>query len=709
MFTADLWTPVGTGEDAYAGFVGARCIHSNPRSWGRRMTASVARCGKVVLGLVLLAAGGSGPASGGACVDVPLVATQLPRQGPAGRRGGGTGAGLPHSTRFAGARLVLVSPSGEVRALSGEFDSACDPNVSFDAGRLLFAGRRAGGGRWRVWEMGLDGGDVRAVSPEHMDAWSPIYVSTLFTLDSPEPWLTTVFVGIEPARGGFGRPAVSSLYNIKLDGTELRRLTYTPHQNLDPFQMWDGRVIYSAESRPHEPGRTLGRQGIFAIHVEGADMELYGGRTGASIQQMPCATERGIVVFVELSSVSRENGGQLACVDERRPHVTYRRLSQDPLKSFLHPAPWRDNTVLVAQRDAGGEGTWGIVAMDIDRGQTHVVFDTPEYDEVQAVAVQPRRRPDGHSTVVEPRFRTGTFYGLNCSIADTMREAHLPPGSVKRVRFVEGVLESPGVTAGNEPHWPFPPRRLIGEAPVEADGSFNAEVPADTPLLLQTLDERGLALGTCGWIWVKPKETRGCIGCHEDPERIPENEYVLALRRPSTRLVLPPHQRRSVSFRGDVAPLLRRHCASAECHGGGNTPLHLPLASDSSAGAGIKESYAALMAPAEACVRPVSTAPLPGRYVDAGRARTSWLIWQLAGQNTARPWDDTAMDAPGGAREVRQMPPAGAGDALRAESVRTIIQWIDLGAPLDPVGGTAPAEAAAQDQAHPAAVGQSGT
>jgi len=70
---------------------------------------------------------------------------------------------------------------------------------------------------------------------------------------------------------------------------------------------------------------------------------------------------------------------------------------------------------------------------------------------------------------------------------------------------------------------PFVQRRLVGEAPVEADGSFNVEVPADVPLLLQTLDERGLALATCGWFWVKPREKRGCIGCHEDPERVPEN------------------------------------------------------------------------------------------------------------------------------------------------------------------------------------------
>ena len=49
-------------------------------------------------------------------------------------------------------------------------------------------------------------------------------------------------------------PAASSLYNVKLDGTELRRLTFNPNHNLDPFQMWDGRVIYSAERYPHEPG-----------------------------------------------------------------------------------------------------------------------------------------------------------------------------------------------------------------------------------------------------------------------------------------------------------------------------------------------------------------------------------------------------------------------------------------------------------------------
>lgn len=677
------------------------------------MTTSVVKSDKRLLclgiaGLLWLAAGGFSAACAGAVLDVPLVATQVPLENMQGRRGRGDPMGLMRPAWLAGARLVLVLPSGDVRVLSGGFESACDPQVSFDAQRLLFAGRKASGDLWRVWEMGLDGGDLRAISPAHMDAWSPLYVSTLFTLESPEPWLTAVFVGIEPARGVAKRTPVPSLYNIKLDGTEVRRLTYTPHQCLDPFQMWDGRVIYSAESHSPEPGGHEGRFGLFAIHMEGADMELYGGTAGAPVQLMPCATELGRVVFVEPDSPSREGGGRLACVDERRPHATYRRVSHDSGMAYLYPSPWRGNRILVAQREIRGEGSWGISAMDLDRGWSELVFDTAEFHEIQAVVAQPRRRPDGHSTVVEPRFDTGTFYGLNCYVADAMREAHLAPGSIKRVRLIEGVLESPIVSAENERRWPFLSRRLIGEAPVESDGSFNVEVPADTPLLLQTLDERGLSLGTCGWIWVKPKETRGCIGCHEDPERIPENEYVQALRRPSNRLVVHPRQRRSVSFRGEVAPLLQQHCASADCHGGESNPLQLPLSSPRPAGARLEESYAALMAPlppAAARAGPSTAPPRPGRYVDPGRARTSWLIWRLVGQNTSRPWDEAAPDAPATSGEVSRMPPPGRGSPLGEENIRIVIQWIDLGAPFDPVEPQTTPGATEQGRVSPAAVG----
>jgi len=192
-----------------------------------------------------------------------------------------------------------------------------------------------------------------------------------------------------------------------------------------------------------------------------------------------------------------------------------------------------------------------------------------------------------------------------------------------------------------------------------------------------------LALANCGWIWVKPKEKRGCIGCHEDPERTPENEYVLALRRPSNQLVLPPAQRRSISFRADIAPLLQQHCATAGCHGGPRNPLHLALNSDQPTEVELENAYATLLAPANGPGTKPGPLPRAGKYVDTGRARTSWLVWQLAGGDTSRPWDQRAKPAASGSRQVRPMPPPGQGHPLSEEEQRTIIQWIDMGAQFE--------------------------
>lgn len=493
--------------------------------------------------------------------------------------------------------------------------------------------------------------------------------------------MTAVFVAESSVPSEFGLRATSSLFNIKLDGTELRRMTFNPGLSVDPFQTWDGRVLYATTRQPQEPDLGDARWAIHAIHIEGADMEYYGGKQGARVQGMPCATETGLVVFVESEAPLGLAGGQLACVEQARPTATYRRLTEPGVYEYLHPTPLAGDSVMVARRPADGSQPYGLISYNVRDRVARTVFTSPAFHLLQAKPVRPRSMPDGHSTVVNLEARTGVFYGLNCYTADDERQAYIEPGSIKRVRLIEGVPPSADAPVSNRDSWPIVPRRLIGEAPVETDGSFNVEVPADIPLLLQTLDEQGMALGTSGWIWVKPKETRGCIGCHEDPELIPENEFVFALQRESTRLTLPPEQRRSLSFVHEIAPILQQHCAAADCHGGHESPLRLPLNGEPSR-IQLQAAYDALMTPAaEAESLPP---PHPGKYIDAGRARTSWLVWQLLGRRTARPWDDPPSPLP----PVDQMPPPGAGAPLSPETIRTLIQWIDMGAQFDPVSLT---------------------
>lgn len=61
----------------------------------------------------------------------------------------------------------------------------------------------------------------------------------------------------------------------------------------------------------------------------------------------------------------------------------------------------------------------------------------------------------------------------------------------------------------------FEPQQILGYAPIEPDGSFKLEVPADVPLALAILDAKGRAIQThLNWIQVRPGERRTCDGCH---------------------------------------------------------------------------------------------------------------------------------------------------------------------------------------------------
>ncbi|MCZ7639163.1 MAG: hypothetical protein M5U12_25775 [Verrucomicrobia bacterium] len=239
--------------------------------------------------LALGVGGAAGEAAPATAREFPLLLTQIPLATPHNA--------APTRTPFRpdlfiGARVVVISSEGTVQVLSEGLYSACDPALSFDARKVLVAGQHQAGSSWRVYERELAGQGWRAISPEHLDARQPIYVSTLFTLDSPEPWITTVFTATPAALLHQQPPASPNLFNVKLDGTELRRLTWSPHSSQDPFQMWDGRVIYTAESQPLEPGGPPGRIGLHAIHIEGADMESYGGRQGRRVQRTPAQPRR---------------------------------------------------------------------------------------------------------------------------------------------------------------------------------------------------------------------------------------------------------------------------------------------------------------------------------------------------------------------------------------------------------------------------------
>ena len=66
----------------------------------------------------------------------------------------------------------------------------------------------------------------------------------------------------------------------------------------------------------------------------------------------------------------------------------------------------------------------------------------------------------------------------------------------------------------------------------EEDGSLYLKVKSDTPFRFQIVNNNGeIVRGPSNWLWVRPNERRGCVGCHADRELVPENYVPLAVKK----------------------------------------------------------------------------------------------------------------------------------------------------------------------------------
>jgi hypothetical protein len=150
-----------------------------------------------------------------------------------------------------------------------------------------------------------------------------------------------------------------------------------------------------------------------------------------------------------------------------------------------------------------------------------VIYKNADYNILEAVAIGKHDIPKKLPSEVDMGVRTGLLLcqDINVFEMQSMSNSSFPKASKIEVLGIDSTL---------------------GVVQVERDGSFYLKVMADTPFQIQTLDENDRVLhGPCGWIWLRPNERRGCVGCHEDPELAPDNRLCLAVKKPP--VIIPVH------------------------------------------------------------------------------------------------------------------------------------------------------------------------
>jgi hypothetical protein len=227
----------------------------------------------------------------------------------------------------------------------------------------------------------------------------------------------------------------------------------------------------------------------------------------------------GAVVFVKASLSSRSLSGDLAWI--RRGALHNAPLTAPPILASS-PQPMAADELLVAREfpavpPMGTKLT--LYAFDAAMGRfVTPLYDDPKLSTVEAVPVAAHEPPRWYRSTLTPELQKGYFVCLDGYLAEGFPQGRIA-GKLTRVR----VLTHDATTQRES---------LLGEAPMEEDGSFYIAVPPDKPVRFEVLDAVGRVVrAQRSWIWSRSGEERGCVGCHEDHALAPENRWPLALRR----------------------------------------------------------------------------------------------------------------------------------------------------------------------------------
>jgi mono/diheme cytochrome c family protein len=250
---------------------------------------------------------------------------------------------------------------------------------------------------------------------------------------------------------------------------------------------------------------------------------------------------------------------------------------------YMTPWPISENHFLASY--AYCNGATGGLATEVDPtgyalylidvyGTKELVYRDPSISCFVPVPLKPRPRPPVVADVADAAVPYAT-----CSVSNVGYGVKgVPAESIRYLRIAQRLQWPYDNTHGGQRYEPnvktvmvnWTPCRVLGEVPVEKDGSAHFRVPADTPVYFQILDENHMELRRMrSFISFQPGEIRACHGCHETREEAPStaiDAFPLALARDPSALEPPPWGDRTISFLRDVQPVFDEHCVS--CHGG---------------------------------------------------------------------------------------------------------------------------------------------
>lgn len=394
---------------------------------------------------------------------------------------------------------------GSQKTMTRDFYSACFPEISYDGKFMLFAGQHKENDPWQIWEMNLKTLKYRQVTSGSEDCTDPAYLPGERIVFSR----LTVNDTVKSAR---------CLYTCNLDGSGLTQITFSPDDNLATTVIKDGRLL----TVRHQLLPVHGAPMLAVMRPDGTKAEKFYSGPGNNIHlNRVHETDDGTIIFAESYSESRTRY-RLVSIIYNRPLHSRTDLTSSVPGDFYNVLPLRPDKYLVSYRKSDPD-RFALYEFNPEKGSLGpAVFNDNDYHVLDIVSVKPHERPKKLPSEVDMQVKTGLLLCQDINFKDPF----LPDNSDVMKKALK--IEVLGVDT------------TYGVVDVEKDGSFQLKVMADKPFRIRTLDKDGNVVGgPCSWLWLRPNERRGCIGCHENPELAPENIVSLAVKK--SPVIIPVH------------------------------------------------------------------------------------------------------------------------------------------------------------------------
>ncbi len=434
-------------------------------------------------------------------------------------------------------KINTADPKGSLTPLTNfKTGFVADLEVSFDGKKILFSRQESGKNPWwHVYEVNADGTGLRQITDGPYHDVHPIY------LGDGRLMFSTTRLGSRDEYHGY--PTIG-LATMNYDGSAIRVIGFNAGRDNEPSLTDDGQIVFSRLEVFYSRMKT--ELNLITVAPDGSKpTTIYGPERRKQWSSLGGANSIALPRHRALRMTQPSYWGESMYLINsfKGPMLLgpgrYKERFLRPNNEWAVTTPWKidDNTILVAagkrpfkknsnnRLDVWSSTDLGLYYMDMKTGALTEIYNDPETAEFEAKPLQPRKIPPVIPSSLDQSSFMGTVY---CSSIFTTQQTYVKKYG-KYIRVIEGIV--PTVRVQTHMNGGLAWRnhggttaRVLGTIPVAVDGSFMLQLPADRVFHLQVLDADKKVIGNeIVWQYVRPGETKGCIGCHEMPDGAPES------------------------------------------------------------------------------------------------------------------------------------------------------------------------------------------